>query len=57
MPQIKDITRKVFAKMTEVMEHSNNSFELFGFDFLIDEQLNCWLLEANMSPACAVRKG
>lgn len=43
--------------MAEVFESSGNSFELFGLDFVIDQNLKCWLLEANMSPACAVRKG
>jgi hypothetical protein len=43
--------------MSEVMDHHSNSFELFGLDFVIDEHLKCWLIEANMSPACAVRKG
>lgn len=43
--------------MAEVMEHSSGSFELFGLDFVIDEALKCWLIEANMSPACAHRKG
>lgn len=27
------------------------SFEIFGFDFMIDEQLNTWLIEANTNPS------
>ena len=42
--------------MQETFEHSNLSFELFGFDFVIDKNLKCWLIEANMSPAIAARK-
>jgi D-alanine-D-alanine ligase-like ATP-grasp enzyme len=56
-PQIKDITKKVFNKMSEVMEHRANCFELYGLDFVIDQRHKCWLIEANMSPACAHRKG
>jgi hypothetical protein len=56
-PQIKDITKKVFNKMSEVMEHRANCFELYGLDFVIDQSHKCWLIEANMSPACAHRKG
>ena len=55
--QIKDITLKVFQQMAEVMENKQSSFELFGLDFVIDQKLKCWLIEANMSPACAIRKG
>ena len=43
--------------MQEVFEHRHNSFELFGLDFVIDQNLKCWLIEANMSPACAQRRG
>ena len=28
----------------------SNVYELFGFDFIIDEDLRCWLLECNTNP-------
>lgn len=37
------------------IEHRNNSFEIYGFDFMLDQNLNAWLLEVNLSPACAER--
>jgi tubulin polyglutamylase TTLL5 len=30
-----------------------NSFEVFGFDVLVDSQLRSWLIEVNSSPAMA----
>ena len=29
-----------------------NCFELFGFDFLVDEDWNAWLLEVSVPNAC-----
>lgn len=52
LPQITKIVQSVFERLDE-FESAKNSFELFGFDFVVDEELKCWLLEANMSPACA----
>jgi len=31
--------------------HSQNCFELFGFDILIDELLQTWIIEVNLSPS------
>lgn len=33
-----------------VFQPLDNAFELYGFDFLIDEKLNCYFLEANAFP-------
>ena len=35
------------------MEHKNNWFELFGFDVLIDENFQPWIMEINLSPSLA----
>ena len=48
--------RLVFTQMAEVIENSVNSFELYGYDFVVDKDLKIWLIEVNMSPACAERQ-
>ena len=27
-----------------------NSVEIFGYDFMVDENFNCWIVEINKSP-------
>ena len=37
---------------SEAVEHRKNSWELYGFDFMVDADYNAWLIEINSSPAC-----
>ena len=56
IPQIEKIVRAVTTKANEFFDSKPNCFELFGFDFAIDKNLKIWLIEVNMSPACAERQ-
>ena len=57
--KIKDCVIKTFlsseshiVKMVDnYLPSRYNSYELFGFDFIIDDNLNVWLLEVNISPS------
>ena len=55
LPQIDSIVKATLTQMAEIIESRINSFELFGFDFVVDKDLKLWLIEVNMSPACAER--
>ena len=43
----------MFNAYEQYVPFRNNCFELLGFDILIDNQLNPWLLEVNLSPSLA----
>ncbi|KAK3093980.1 hypothetical protein FSP39_022454 [Pinctada imbricata] len=56
IPQIRDVVKKSLMIVKERI--STNllgymSFQLFGFDFLIDDNLKVHLIEVNGAPACA----
>merc|ERR1719198_33806 len=44
------VLRSLFC-VADRMGHHPNCFELFGYDVLIDDQLNAHLIEVNSSPA------
>jgi tubulin polyglutamylase TTLL5 len=41
----------MFQAYEDYVPYRNNCFELFGFDILIDSNLEPWLLEVNLSPS------
>ncbi|EDV29149.1 uncharacterized protein TRIADDRAFT_52733 [Trichoplax adhaerens] len=56
LPQIRRIIKDCFAAGKEKMDASGlsyKSFQLFGFDFIIDDKGHVYLLEINGAPACA----
>jgi len=34
----------------DACQTTKNSFEMFGFDFMLDDSFNPWLIEVNLSP-------
>lgn len=58
LPQIRIIVKECLMMIQEdiTTEHlSYQSFQLFGFDFMVDEDFKVWLIEINGAPACAQR--
>ena len=55
VPKLAKIIKNTMYAGWDVIEHKSNSFELYGFDFILDYKLNPWLIEVNRSPACSER--
>lgn len=51
-PRMKEIAKSSLSCACETISHRKNSWELYGFDFMIDDSFNTWLIEINSSPAC-----
>lgn len=51
-PRMMDIAKWSLMCASECIEHRKNSWELYGFDFMVDDNYNTWLIEINSSPAC-----
>lgn len=37
------------------MDQRSNTFEVYGLDLILDQQLRPWVIEVNLSPACNER--
>jgi len=48
--KIKQVVIWSLESAQDVIENRKNSHEIFGFDVMIDEELNPWLIEINSSP-------
>jgi tubulin polyglutamylase TTLL5 len=49
--KVKDIVLKSLIAAQHDIPYSPSCFELFGYDIIIDNNLDCWLLEVNSSPS------
>ena len=56
---VKDIVPKMKSMVADTMKavsrkvdpnRLNNTFEIFGYDFMIDEDFNPWMIEVNTNP-------
>ena len=54
-PKIKDVVYKTLKSVQESMEQRQFCFEVYGFDIILDNDLNPWVIEVNLSPACNER--
>jgi len=55
LPKINDVVWRTLKSVQENIEQKANCFEVYGFDIVLDEELNPWVIEVNLSPACSER--
>ena len=51
-PEMQKIAVEVLQCARDSIEHRKKSWELYGYDFMVDGELRPWLIEVNSSPAC-----
>lgn len=49
--KMQEIIYLSIKSVQDQIEGRSRSFELFGYDFLIDQEYNPWLIEVNSSPS------
>jgi len=55
LPQLNDIVVRTLRAVETKLVPRQDSFELYGFDLMVDERMKMWLLEVNLSPGCEGR--
>merc|ERR1711879_86932 len=49
-PKMKEIVYQSLAAVQDIVQPRSNSFQLFGYDFMISDDMNAWIIEVNSSP-------
>ena len=50
-PKLRECIINTLESVQDSFEYKRGCFELYGFDIMVDEEFNCWLIEVNSSPA------
>lgn len=52
LPQFKKLVQDTFKAVSRKMDphRRQHSFEIFGYDFMLDEDLRPWMIEVNTNP-------
>jgi tubulin monoglycylase TTLL3/8 len=50
LPQMQNISKWALMCAQDMLENRKFSSEVYGYDFMLDQDLNIWLLEVNASP-------
>ncbi|KRX07850.1 hypothetical protein PPERSA_10134 [Pseudocohnilembus persalinus] len=54
-PQLLEHSISVMKSVSDSIQNRQNSFEFYGFDYMMDESFNVWLIEVNSSPTMEYR--
>ena len=59
VPQMHEIIQKTFNAVRKTIDPNRRKFcfELFGYDFILDEDFNQWLIEVNTNPCLEESSG
>jgi len=49
-PGMKEAVKSSMISVQNILSNRKSSFELFGYDFMVDADYNTWLIEVNSSP-------
>merc|ERR1712151_1062142 len=49
-PKLKSMVLRSLESVQDVIQPRTNSFQLFGYDFMVSDDLEAWLIEVNSSP-------